>query len=122
MLAEGVLDAAGKRVSSAYGMHVASSLFPRGVFSTRPGPMLAASDGLYVTVRGSGGHGSMPHLARDPIVVAAQMVGDLQTLITHGTLMYLIPSWSLWAPFTLAPSATSFRTRRYSRRQSALFP
>jgi amidohydrolase len=83
MLAEGVLDAAGGRVSSAYGMHVISSQIPRGVFTTRAGTMMAASDGLYVTVRGSGGHGSAPHLARDPITVAAQMVGDLQTLITR---------------------------------------
>ena len=83
MIAEGVLDAAGVRVSSAYGMHVMSSFIPSGVFTTKPGPMMAAADELHVTVRGSGGHGSAPHLARDPIVVAAQMVGDLQTLITR---------------------------------------
>ncbi|HEY5178269.1 MAG TPA: M20 family metallopeptidase [Dermatophilaceae bacterium] len=83
MLAEGVLDAAGQRVSSAYGMHVMSSGIPLGVFTTRPGTLMAASDGLHVTVRGSGGHGSAPHLARDPIAIAAQMVGDLQTLVTR---------------------------------------
>ncbi|HEX7404809.1 MAG TPA: M20 family metallopeptidase [Candidatus Nanopelagicaceae bacterium] len=83
MLAEGVLDAAGSRVSSAYGMHVISNGIPLGVFTTRPGTLMAASDGLRVRVRGTGGHGSAPHLARDPIVVAAQMVGDLQTLITR---------------------------------------
>jgi amidohydrolase len=83
MIAEGVLDAAGARVSSAYGMHVISNGIPLGVFATRPGTLMAASDGLHVTVRGTGGHGSAPHLARDPIVVAAQMVGDLQTLVTR---------------------------------------
>lgn len=83
MLAEGVLDAAGQRVSSAYGTHVMSAGIPHGVFTTRPGTLMAASDGLHVTVRGSGGHGSAPHLARDPIAVAAQMVGDLQILITR---------------------------------------
>lgn len=83
MLAEGVLDAAGQRVASAYGMHVMSSGIPHGVFTTRPGTLMAASDGLHVTVRGSGGHGSAPHLARDPIAIAAQMVGDLQTLVTR---------------------------------------
>ena len=37
MLAEGVLDAAGPRVSAAYGLHVFSSTLPRGVFATRGG-------------------------------------------------------------------------------------
>lgn len=83
MIKEGVLDAAGLRVSSAYGIHVMSSLIPCGIFTTKPGPMMAAADELHVTVRGVGGHGSAPHLSRDPIVVAAQIVGDLQTLITR---------------------------------------
>ncbi len=83
MLDEGVLDAAGRRVSSAYGMHVLSSTVPRSQFTTRPGTLMAASDELRVTVRGAGGHGSAPHLARDPIAVAAQLVGDLQTLVTR---------------------------------------
>ena len=83
MIAEGVLDAAGTRVTSAYGMHVMSSHIPSGIFATKPGPMMAAADELYVTVRGVGGHASAPHGARDPIIVAAQMVGDLQTLVTR---------------------------------------
>ena len=83
MIAEGVLDAAGTRVTSAYGIHVFSSHIPSGIFATKPGPMMAAADELYVTVRGVGGHASAPHAARDPIIVAAQMVGDLQTLVTR---------------------------------------
>lgn len=83
MLAEGVLDASGRRVDSAYGMHVMSANIPLRTFSTRPGILMAASDGLRVTVHGSGGHGSAPHKARDPIAVAAQLVGDLQTMITR---------------------------------------
>jgi len=83
MLEEGVLDAAGRRVSSAYGMHVFSGQIPRGVFTTRPGSLMAASDGLHVTVRGAGGHGSTPYLAKDPITVAAEIVTSLQTLVTR---------------------------------------
>ena len=83
MIAEGVLDAAGVRVSSAYGIHVLSGGLPRNVFATKPGTMMASADELHVTVRGVGGHGSTPHFAKDPIVVAAQMVGDLQTLVTR---------------------------------------
>jgi amidohydrolase len=83
MIAEGVLDAAGPRVAAAYGLHVFSSTLPRGVFGTRPGPLMAASAGLVVTVRGVGGHASRPHLVADPIVVAAEMVTALQTMVTR---------------------------------------
>jgi amidohydrolase len=83
MLDEGVLDAAGRRVSSAYGMHVMSARIPRAAFTTRPGTLMAASDGLRVTVRGEGGHGSAPHLAKDPVTAAAEMVTALQTLVTR---------------------------------------
>jgi hippurate hydrolase len=83
MLTEGVLDAAGSRVVAAYGMHVMSSRIPTGVFTTRPGTLMAASAGLQVIVRGEGGHGSAPHLARDPVTAAAEMVTALQTLVTR---------------------------------------
>jgi amidohydrolase len=83
MITEGVLDAAGPRVAAAYGLHVFSSPLPRGVFATRPGPLMAASAGLFVTVRGVGGHAARPHAAADPIVVAAEMVTALQTMVTR---------------------------------------
>ncbi|HEY6797442.1 MAG TPA: M20 family metallopeptidase [Kineosporiaceae bacterium] len=83
MLDEGVLDAAGATVSAAYAVHVTSSLLPRGVVATRSGPLLAAGDGLFVTVRGRGGHGASPHLAADPIPAACEMVMALQTAMTR---------------------------------------
>jgi hippurate hydrolase len=63
-------------------MHVMANI-ERGVFTTRPGTLMAASAALTVTVRGAGGHGSAPHQAKDPVSVAAQIVGDLQTLVTR---------------------------------------
>ncbi len=83
MIAEGVLDAAGPRPVAAYGLHVTSNRLPCGMFSTRPGPMLAAADQIFVTVRGRGGHASMPHRAADPIPAACEMVLALQTLVTR---------------------------------------
>jgi amidohydrolase len=83
MLAEGVLDAAGPRVSRAYGIHVIAGKLARGQFTTRPGTMLASSDALMVTVNGTGGHGSAPHRAKDPVTVAAEMVTSLQTMVTR---------------------------------------
>ena len=83
MISEGVLDAAGSRVVGAYGLHVASALLPAGLLTCRPGTMLAAADELFVTVHGRGGHGSMPHLAADPVTVMAEIVLALQTAVTR---------------------------------------
>lgn len=103
MLREGVLDASGQRVSSAYGMHVMAAI-DKGVFSTRPGTLMSASAALTVTVRGAGGHGSAPHLAKDPITVAAQMLGDLQTLITR--------RFDVFDPIVLSPGTFHAGTAR----------
>jgi amidohydrolase len=84
MIGEGVLDAAGpRRPIAAYALHVSSTQLPCGVFTTRPGPMLAAADIIRVTVRGRGGHASQPHLAADPITAACAMVTALQTMVTR---------------------------------------
>ncbi|HEY2098316.1 MAG TPA: M20 family metallopeptidase [Pseudonocardia sp.] len=83
MIREGVLDAAGRRPDHAYALHVLSQGLPGGVVSGRPGVMLSASYELDVTVRGAGGHGAWPHLARDPIAAAAAMVGALQVALTR---------------------------------------
>lgn len=83
MIDEGVLEAAGRRADAAFGMHVFSAMLPAGQFASRPGPMLAASHALEVTVRGVGGHGSAPHRGRDPIAAVAQMITSLQTMVTR---------------------------------------
>lgn len=83
MLADGVLEAAGRRPDAAYALHVMSNLTSRGTVATRPGALMAASDGLRVVVRGRGGHGSSPHLSRDPVPAACEMVLALQTAMTR---------------------------------------
>lgn len=83
MIDEGVLDAAGVTPVAAYGLHVASGMFPRATFATRSGPLMAASDRLTVTVRGAGGHGSTPHMAKDPIPAACEIVNALQSMLTR---------------------------------------
>ncbi len=83
MVDEGVLDAAGNRVVAAYALHVAAALLPAGLVASRPGPVMAASDALHVTLRGRGGHGSMPHTALDPLPAACEAVLGLQTMVTR---------------------------------------
>jgi hippurate hydrolase len=83
MLAEGVLDAAGRRPDAAYALHVFSATQPLGRFVTRSGAILSASDTLDVTVHGAGGHGSTPARAKDPVVPVAEMITALQTMVTR---------------------------------------
>lgn len=54
-----------------------------GRSATKPGPVMAAADQFDIEVRGKGGHGAMPHLGADPIVVAAHIVTALQTLVSR---------------------------------------
>lgn len=83
MIKEGVLEAAGRRADVAYAMHVYSGAIPHGVFASKPGVFMSASDGLFVTVHGSGGHGSAPHKAKDPVQALAEMITALQVMVTR---------------------------------------
>ncbi|MFT4296555.1 MAG: M20 family metallopeptidase [Micropruina sp.] len=83
MIAEGVLDAAGRRVDAAYGLHVSAAQAPFGVWWGRPGTMMAAADRCAITVRGRGGHGSQPHNTADPVPVACEIAIGLQTMVTR---------------------------------------
>ncbi|MGP3775382.1 M20 metallopeptidase family protein [Streptomyces sp. SDT5-1] len=83
MIEEGVLEAAGHTVSAAYGLHVFSGAVQHGVFSSRPGPLMASANFLSVRVVGAGGHGSRPQDALDPIPAACEMVLALQSLTTR---------------------------------------
>lgn len=83
MVREGVLEASGKKVDAAFGLHVMSAMEETGVFTAKSGPVMSASDGLFVTVHGAGGHGSAPFAAKDPVTAAAEMVTALQTMVTR---------------------------------------
>ncbi|MDQ6680621.1 MAG: M20 family metallopeptidase, partial [Pseudomonadota bacterium] len=65
-----------------YGMHNMPGM-PTGVFGFRRGAMMASSNRFDITVRGVGGHAAMPNMAVDPIVIACEMVGLLQTVISR---------------------------------------
>lgn len=82
MIEEGALDAGPSRPVAAYALHV-DSVFPSGVFTTRPGPIMASASGLTIRVTGTGGHAAIPHLAVDPIPVAAEIVLALQTFVAR---------------------------------------
>lgn len=127
MIEEGVLEAAGRPADAAYALHVSSGMVPRGVVTTRPGPFLAASDGLFVTLVGRGGHGSAPHRALDPVpalgeivqgvqAVAGRVVGPFETglvtfgMVQAGTRRNIIPG-SAYAEATIRTVDADVRTR-----------
>jgi amidohydrolase len=78
MIAEGLFDK--YKIDEVYAIHNAPYA-PVGVMGSRPGPIMASNDDVYITIQGNGGHAAMPHLARDPLVTACQLVTALQTIV-----------------------------------------
>jgi hippurate hydrolase len=81
MIEEQALMVSGTKPIRAYGLHVFSS-YPLGMMGSRSGPLMASAGDLLVTVTGSGGHGSMPWLSKDPISVLNEIMSSLQTMVT----------------------------------------
>ena len=82
MLAEGVLDAAGRRPDAAFAIHVwAAGDEPAGTFTTKTGTIMAAAEVASVRINGRGGHGSAPHNAADPVPAMAEMILATQTMV-----------------------------------------
>jgi amidohydrolase len=80
LVAAGVLDG----VDLIYGCHLWAPL-ELGKVAVRPGPFMAASDFLKLTITGRGGHAGLPHDAIDPIAIAAQVVTNLQHVVSRRT-------------------------------------
>lgn len=80
MIAEGVLE--NPRPVSIFGQHVHPPL-EAGVIGLKPGIYMASADEIYVTVKGRGGHGAMPHDCIDPVVVTAQIIVALQQVVSR---------------------------------------
>ena len=56
---------------------------PPGQMAVRPGPVMAATDEIVITVRGKGGHAAMPHLTVDPVLITAQVISALQAIASR---------------------------------------
>lgn len=78
MIEEGVLDG----VDAVAGMHIWSHV-PTGRIQWRVGPTMACADTWRVRFQGKGGHGAMPHKAVDPLVMAANFILSLQTIVSR---------------------------------------
>jgi hippurate hydrolase len=69
-------------ISEVYGMHNMPGL-PVGQFALRPGPLLAASDRVYITIEGKGGHAAKPHDCVDTVLVGAHIITALQSVVAR---------------------------------------
>lgn len=82
MVEEGVLD--NPKVDVIFGMHI-QSISPLGRITYRPAGMMAASDWFSIKVKGRQSHGAAPWMGVDPIVVSAQIIQGLQTIVSRQT-------------------------------------
>jgi amidohydrolase len=80
MVKDGLISRFG--IQEVYGMHNYPGL-PIGQFAIRPGTMMAAADHLQIEIEGKGGHAARPHLSIDTILVGAQMINQLQSIVAR---------------------------------------
>jgi len=88
MIKEGVLEF--PKPDAIFGLHVGAS--PPGVLSFRSGGAMASADRFKIVVKGKGAHGGMPWMGVDPIVVSAQIVLGLQTIVSRQTDLTATPA------------------------------
>jgi len=84
MVKEGVLE--NPHVDAIFGLHI-NSATEVGTIKYRPGGMMAAADRLKIIVHGKQTHGSTPWTGVDPIVVSAQIINGLQTIVSRQTAL-----------------------------------
>ncbi|SDH56301.1 amidohydrolase [Alteribacillus persepolensis] len=78
MIKDGCLDG----VDVIFGTHLWASV-PYGTVQYKYGPMMASVDRFHIDIIGQGGHGAMPHLTKDAIVIGSQLVMNLQQLVSR---------------------------------------
>jgi len=71
-----------KEVDVIYGLHSNPNLSP-GKIAVRKGPMMARPDEFNIEIFGQGGHAAYPHKAIDPIIMAAEVVNQIQTIVSR---------------------------------------
>ena len=69
-------------VAEVYGMHNFPGI-PVGSFATRPGPLMAAADRILIEIEGRGAHAAMPHEGIDTLLVGAQIVNQIQSIVSR---------------------------------------
>ena len=80
MIDDGLMDRFG--IEQVYGMHNGPGI-PIGSFAIRPGPVMAATDAVDIRIEGLGGHAARPHKCIDSVLVGAQLITGLQSIVSR---------------------------------------
>jgi hippurate hydrolase len=80
MVKDGMMERFG--IEEVYGMHNFPGI-PLGEFAIRPGPLMAAADRIYIDIEGRGSHAAKPHQSIDSILVGAQIINQLQSVVSR---------------------------------------
>ena len=80
MVDDGLMDRFG--IEEVFGMHNYPGM-PVGAFGIRPGPVMAAADALTIDIQGVGAHAARPHFGVDPVLVGAQIINALQSVVSR---------------------------------------
>ncbi|MGC1466167.1 MAG: M20 aminoacylase family protein [Pseudolabrys sp.] len=80
MVDDGMMDRFG--IQEVYGMHNYPGM-PVGAFGIRPGPMMAAADYISIEIEGVGAHAARPHLGVDTVLVGAQIINNIQSVVSR---------------------------------------
>ncbi|MSO67516.1 MAG: amidohydrolase [Pseudolabrys sp.] len=80
MLDDGMMERFG--IGEVYGMHNYPGM-PVGHFGIRSGPMMAAADYICIDIEGVGGHAARPHFSIDPVLVGAQIINNIQSVVSR---------------------------------------
>lgn len=80
MIADGLFERF--PMQEIYGAHNMPGM-PIGKFSTRTGGIMGSEDNFIIRIKGRGGHAARPHMSRDPLVTAAQIITALQTVVSR---------------------------------------
>ncbi len=80
MVKDGLMERFG--IQEVYGMHNAPGM-PVGQFGIRPGPAMASADMVTIDIEGRGGHAARPHLSIDSVLVGAQIINNIQSVVAR---------------------------------------
>src|SRR5437763_7719640 len=80
MIKDGLMDRFG--IEQVYGMHNGPGI-PVGSFAIRPGPIMAGGDAVIIKIEGLGGHAARPHKCIDSVLVGAQLINALQSIVSR---------------------------------------
>jgi hippurate hydrolase len=80
MIKDGLMDRFA--IDQVYGMHNGPGI-PIGAFAIRPGPIMAATDSIDIRIEGLGGHAARPHKSIDSVLVGAQLITALQSIVSR---------------------------------------